>query len=190
MITEQFDTMNNPETVLFAVSEIKFGPGVLKGLIITLFGICLILYDQLDKHVKHIPPFNKMIVYQSGKERGETEPFHSPIKSDSRLEVKLNGNVEQIYDISLLKVIVTYEGMNRRSFNSSIGQKYTMKGNGKLLIQLSTDTEYRLSVHANPFDDLIPIPNIEYRVIEYKQPNDKIFIMGSTLIGVGIGILI
>ncbi|MHC1754331.1 MAG: hypothetical protein AB9861_02680 [Methanosarcina sp.] len=182
--------MNNLEAVLFAVSEIKFGPDILEGLIITLFGICLIVYDQLDKHVKHIPPFNKMIVYQSGKERGETELFHSPIKSDSRLEVKLNGNVEQIYDISLLKVIVTYEGMHRRSFNNSTGQKYAMKGNEKRLIQLNTDTEYRLSIHANPFDDLIPIPDIEYRIIEYKQPNDKIFIMGSTFLGVGIGILI
>lgn len=181
--------MINLETVLFAVSDIKFGPDVLKGLIIALFGVCLIVYDQLDKHVKYISPFNKMIVYENGKERGETEPFHSPVKSDSRLEVKLNGNVEQEYDISLLKVIITYEGMHRRSFNSSTGQKYTMKGNEKRLIQLNTDTEYRLSIRANPFDDLIPIPNTEYRIIEYKQPNDKIFIMGSTLIGVGIGIL-
>lgn len=159
------------------------------GLIIIL-GLSLIVYDKFDNHIKYIPPFQKLDVYQSGSDRGKTLPFYSPIKSDSTLEIKLNGEAEQEYNISLSKVITTYEGLKSHSFDVPTGEKDTIKGNGTCFIPLNTDTTYRLIVHANPLNDLIPIPDIEYHIIEYKQPNDKIFIMGSTLIGIGIGILI
>lgn len=150
-------------------------------IIILLLGICLIVYDHhFDKHIKEIRPFEKI-----------TKPITSPVKSDSIVEVYLNGNEKQKYRISLFKIITIYQGLKASTFNENPpNQEVTINGNETCFFQLNTNTRYSLQVHPYQNDDLIPIPDAEYRIIEYKQPNDKIFIMGSTLIGIGIGILI
>jgi hypothetical protein len=159
------------------------------GLIIIL-GLFLIVYDKLDKHIKSNPSFEKLDTYQEKKDRGKTLPFSTPIKSDSIVEIKLNGDAEQEYKVSLSKIITTHEGGKARTFDIPTGEEKAITGNGKWSIQLNTNTKYCFIVLANPLDDSVPIPDIEYHIIEYKQPNDKIFIMGSTLLGIGIGTLI
>ena len=172
------------------VTALSTVSGVKKGLIISFLGLCLIVYDHFDKHIENIPSFNKVSVNQSGKERGKTQHFRTPIKSDSRLEIKLNDNAEQKYMVSLLKVIKIHEGMRTRTFEDSTGQEHIMKGNETHFFQLNPGTKYILEILPTPCNDSIYIHDVEYRIIEYKQPNDKIFIMGSTLLGVGLGILI
>ncbi len=147
--------------------------------IILLLGICLIVYDHFDKHIKKIDAFKKI-----------TEPIKSPIKSDSIVEVYLNGNEEQEYRVTLFRIITINQGLKASTFNENTpNQEDIIKGNETCFFQLNNDARYSLQVHPYPNNDLIPISNAEYRIIEYKQPNDKIFIMGSTLIGIGIGIL-